>query len=381
MNNLTIPAQPGDALINAQACFPDLQWLQKEFDVLYFLDFCAGLEAVILHNTLYTIGSLPSHRNNPIIAPLLKTKILQFYELATPKPLETAQEVLGHQRSRNIMSLLYNANVESKFFTRIAANALSMIMDFVLEDKLEVPLVHSTQSLPIYLLLPDVQAEQKALNSFYGALAQKYSDYKDVLFALKAKADRKDVIRIPPIALEALSRSKDFEELGDVIMELRDKYHKVREQFAELDHIMRSDDQPMKKKLKAQAKLEKSISKLFTTDELDGMTVFTSFARGLNESVELSDVIKDPEITDISWSKLIGHLLDKGEALFWKFRLSPLHSTKKRYFNLSNKQISCVVKRHFGHELTEVDVSLSQEYWQEIERLKSAFGNKNTIKS
>lgn len=367
MEKPSIPYQPGDALINAQACFPDLERLQKEFDVLYFLDFCAGLDSLVLHNSLYTVGSLPSARSNPLITPLLENQILKFCEFRTPDPLESAQEMFRHRRGREMLSLAQATPLDGDFSTDILANVLTLIMDFVLEDSLQMPLVHSAHSLPIYLRLPDIQKEQTAMRRFYGALAEKYADFRDVLFAMKEKADGKSDIRIPPIALDALSRASNFEELGPVILELRDKYKKVRDQFAELDETMRSDDQTLKKKLKAQAKLEKSINKLFTADELDGITVFTSFARGFNESVDVEEIIDEPEISDIRWTKLLAYVLDKGEAFYWKFRLSPLHSTKKRYLNMSNNQIFSVVKRHFGHGLTETDLHAVKQYWREIE--------------
>jgi hypothetical protein len=48
-------SDPGNnvALINPCECVPNLEELRRKFDVIYFLDLCAAIEAAILYDRLY----------------------------------------------------------------------------------------------------------------------------------------------------------------------------------------------------------------------------------------------------------------------------------------------------------------------------------------
>ena len=378
MAGITELMKPGDALINANSCFPDLPWLQREFDILYFLDFCAGLESLIIHNTIFSIGAYPGAEKNPVAGILRGNNVLQVFtptvadDSELMKSISTVHE---HKRAKQLMSLLPNYIQGDDEGVQVAmfAAALSMPMDIVYEDWLQMPLVHSAHELPIYMRLPDIQEEQRAMHLLQNTLAEKYADFRNTLFELRESVDGAEIIRIPPIALQALNDANDFEHLGEVVMDLRHRYSKVREQFAELDEMMRSGDVLPKQKLKEKAKMSKSISKLFTTDELDGITTTTSFAARINEIPNIGGILKDgADPSDISWTKIGGFLIEKAESAYWKFRLSPLHSTKRKYLNLTKNKISEIIKRHFGYGITQRDILIVDKYWKEVQNLQSS---------
>jgi hypothetical protein len=78
-----LPAKPGDSLVNVLACFPDLEQLKRDFQILYFLDFCAGLDALVLHERLFALGPVRSATgtDNPVVPELLKSGTLKSYQL------------------------------------------------------------------------------------------------------------------------------------------------------------------------------------------------------------------------------------------------------------------------------------------------------------
>lgn len=367
MNYLHIPAKPGDALVNALACFPDLEWLQRDFDILYFLDFCAGIESLVLHNKLFSIGpvqSLTESSINPVTETLLKEGVLEVINIVTSDRLGYANHVLSRNRARQMMSFSPNwiPEEDAEIYTSIMANIATLAGDLGLEEIFEVPLVLSAHALPLYLSLPAVQDEQKAFRRLRWELAKKYTEYKQTLFDLRQAADD-DIIRIPPIALEVFTKADNFDDVSNKVMELRDKYKKLRQRFGELDEILRSNSQSPKKKLEEKAKLTKAINKLFTTSELDEITVTTSFATGLNDSVKIPRLIKDgADPSDIDWNKLVAFLIKKAESTYWKFRLSPLHSTKKYYLSLSKKVTYDSIRHLFGHQLTKKDIATAEKY-------------------
>jgi hypothetical protein len=79
LNPEQVNANPGDALINVPACFPDVERLKRKFDVMIFLDFCVGLEAAVIHNTLHCIG-FAFGEPNPALTALARAGFAEEYD-------------------------------------------------------------------------------------------------------------------------------------------------------------------------------------------------------------------------------------------------------------------------------------------------------------
>ncbi len=45
MKSKFVEGKPGTAVIAAEDCFPNIEDLQRDFNLLDFLDFCAGIDA------------------------------------------------------------------------------------------------------------------------------------------------------------------------------------------------------------------------------------------------------------------------------------------------------------------------------------------------
>ena len=62
-------------LINASDAFPDLERLKQDFDMLYFLDLCTGLETAILYDELHctAFGSGAAEILEPLVGPAYST--------------------------------------------------------------------------------------------------------------------------------------------------------------------------------------------------------------------------------------------------------------------------------------------------------------------
>jgi hypothetical protein len=221
------------------------------------------------------------------------------------------------------------------------------------------------------LNLPNVKQKQRAAYLIEGELAKKYNDLKQALFDLRQSLSNDEVLRIPPIALQALSAADDLESVAEIALDLRHKYRRVRKLFSELEEVLQSPDETLKKKLKTKAKIVKSISRLFETDELDVISTATSCGSRLNDLAKTDGILKDgADLSDINWQRFIGWALDKAQSRYWKLRLRPLHATKRRYLSMSNADMAKVVDRHFGHQVTNADVKFAKKYVEEVERLR-----------
>ena len=353
-----IPIRPGDAFVNAMSAFPDLDDLEKDFDILYFLDLCAGIEAAVLQNSLVSIGpigSMTAKRMNPIVRSLLDAEVLVRYELVAEDQVAMSRQLLSHQNARDLLALLPKSIPAGDPSSHLAvmAEGVSLAGDLGFEAECGLPLVLTAHSMPLYVALPQFKAEHAAQHRFRGELAAKYSDFKQILFALKQQVDGEEIIAIPPIALEVLEIANTQDDLGTAVLEVRQKYEQLRKYFTELDEIMQSKAQSPRTKLGEQAKLKKAISKLFSAKEVDGLTVLTTFATELNETIDLK-AMADAE-GGIDWKKIVGSLIRHAEDIYWRFRLRPLHATKRRYLDLASKRVADNVRHHFGHQLIERD--------------------------
>ncbi len=52
MDSDNFPPSDNAALLNPCECLPDLEALERDFDAIYFLDLCAGIEAAILYDNI-----------------------------------------------------------------------------------------------------------------------------------------------------------------------------------------------------------------------------------------------------------------------------------------------------------------------------------------
>jgi hypothetical protein len=220
-------AGPGDTLINSLDCFPPLDELRTEFDIIEFLDFCAGIEAAVLHGHLFSVGSNGDPARNCVLKALLQEEILTIHEIPAYTPEDQKNflaRVQNHHRTKFLQSFrpAYFDKNDLDFQKYLFVSSVSIQLDVFLEAELQIPLVLPAHGLPIYLQLPDVQAEQKAACWFHNALAKTYSDIKNLLFAIREEVDGFDYIQIPPIAIEAFSRCQTLAALEYVVLELRE---------------------------------------------------------------------------------------------------------------------------------------------------------------
>jgi len=387
--------QIGDAIVDGQLCFPDLNNLSTSFDVHSFLALCHLIDAAVIHQRLL-VPFLPEPQGADSIATkLLQQGVLLRFDddflrwLRSGKVTARAKEV-GRRfipsESLKAVQYIYNRNPwtdplrsvlpaaaflggphqrpspQELSVGSVSMAALEWLFPYVmLEDHLQVSFLPTSRILPLYLQIPNIENEEQAYRRLEGALADTYADIRKLLGILYQTVNR-GAITLPPIALQVLDRAKSLEDIGDEIEAARHRYRKVRDYFTKLDAILQSPDVTIKKKLKAKAKLSRAINKLFKGGDLDQVTVFMSLAGGLNESVSIPGLLKGPGWEDFDLIKLAVWLVEVATSLHWRFRMRPLYGTKKRYLKLTDTRIQKIIARHFNHELTKSDLEEVRAY-------------------
>src|SRR4051794_30248054 len=149
------------ALVNASDAFPDLERLKRDFDILYFLDLCVGIEAAVLYDKLYLTEIGPGAE--PILEPLAHEGILSKVSLKSEDPAASAYELISRPRAKDLMSRLEQVNTlqNDEIDLAIPAQVAAMRLptDLAVEEEIGVALVLPFRQMSIYVTLPSIELE------------------------------------------------------------------------------------------------------------------------------------------------------------------------------------------------------------------------------
>jgi hypothetical protein len=346
---------------------PAFDDLVREFDVFDFLNLCSTIDAAVLHPRLFAAGLYD--QENPVQATLVEEGVLTnvsdpgLAPAASPAELPTFLTNSLVKYPVLVLHLVQQEKVkltiplgEEKVFTSALAYVLNTARVLYIEPRLPLPLSPTTTESLIWRSHPIFRREDEAIHRAASSLPQAYESMADTL--IKVRADLEEPgLAFPPLALEALHTAKSREDLGPVVMRMREKYAGLRRRFSEMDAVLAAEDSTLREKLAAKARLQRLIQSLqgdmhTPTEKIDN---YVSLARGLNDSVAVEKLLDGLQAGDIGISKVAGRLLSVIPDLVLRLQLRALHGTKKVYLNLSSDDIRQLVERHFGYHLTDRD--------------------------
>jgi hypothetical protein len=367
--------EAGDALINANASFPNLAELESKFDMLFFLDFCTGLDAAVVQNRLHTIGVFPGSTNMVALA-LLREGVIKRWDWVSNDHIATANETINHPRAQALLELLPRLvpHKDLTTFNRVAAAVVTNLPEIVIEFEEDLPLIPVTHLLPAYLRLPDVSMGERILRSARKSLTDIHGQLSAELLANRIRLDGPSHIPLPPIALEVLDKANNLEQVGEVLLESRRRYDKVREYFRELDATLISNTVPLKEKYKAEIKLNEAIRRLLAVGRLDEVSALGSLAKGALDIVELE--FKIGENGEVVFALPLGRILKKiadvSQSAYLQYRLRPMYSTVTRYLGTNSVQIKNIIHKHFHYTIGTSELKLGQSYAAQVDDLLQA---------
>jgi hypothetical protein len=153
-----------------------------------------------------------------------------------------------------------------------------------------------------------------------------------------------------------------LEEVPHEILEARRRYKDIRNHLLEIDAILRADDISLKEKLKTKSRIMRGISLISANLATDFSVAATSLSSDANEIVEVEKLADGFEVGDVAWGKIIGKLINAADGIYWRMKLRPLFATRKYYLDASRFDLSRVVSKLFGHELSPQDAQLVESY-------------------
>lgn len=409
-----VQAGPGDGLINAGACFPDLEGLKCRFDVMVFLDFCVGLEAAVLHNTLHCVGRAFGEPN-PALTSLLGSGFAQQYDGFYPPDRQTLADLQSRMQSSDrfhrIVGQFSTGSVNASMippasppkksagespedFSRrlrdyamnrargmqskmlptledlpaparwgVMAASWQMLNLAGLERVKSIPTVHAAHAMPDLRRDISVTAEdeiKRALDSLQvegHTITKKYEELQSLLISERTRQEAVgcwEVLRMPPIAFDVLRRIRSLNAVGQTLLEVREEYRYARQLFTCWDEALRSPDASMKEK----RQVERQVKKAWDAFMRPRPTGWVECCTALADRLELALKVADPK----NWPAMFHYLAELPESMAWRFYLRPLHATRAWYEEATLNDLHGVVMRHFGHRLTAGELHLAREY-------------------
>ena len=364
-----IDTKPGDAVVDFAMCFPDLEWLRREFDVLYFCDLCAGIEAAVLNERLFGMWGSIGPGALPVLEPLAEAGVLHRVTAEGESSWATTEKIMRGDRVRDLMARLRGnnriASEDMPVYSGLMANATALPTALAMEELLGMPLALSAQALPVYVQLPTVRRQREVFRGIDSQFANTYDGFRQALEQLRTAVEPDTTVLIPPIALEALSRASTFDELGTAIVELRHKYRRLRARFTELDETLRLKNYMLRNKRSELARLLLDINKTQDYMKSVGVPMLTEIADNLGKVFEAAEGAVNGA-TD--WSaafklgKAAGPLAQVIERARWRLRMRPLLQTIDRYLSMGSADMANAAKVLFGHELDGADLARATAY-------------------
>ena len=368
------PAGFGDAICAVQGnslAFPDPHDLARKFSIRDFHDLCVALEAAVLHDTLLRPEFDPDEALFPTVFHPLCRQLTDAGVLLFGPDLPD-ELVRSTRRYREFVEVQVALAEKGRFGTLLDEGRLGPQVAF--EELYRVPLVLSPRSLPVYLAMPDVRRDARVVHNLRVSLGEVYADFANALLDLRRMADGENNLLVPPIALEVLSIASELDDIGPALLDMRERFSGVRRRFREINEVLQSPDVRLGKKLREQLKMQKSLNVLLSKEEKhmaiacrDPMTVMTSVGRTVGDVVKLEGLANGPDLSDVSWGKLVGFALGSLESGVLKLRLRPLHATKRRYLDTPGGAAATIVKRLFGKELRADDLAQDKAEMSELE--------------
>jgi hypothetical protein len=367
----------GTALINGEDCFPDLERLKEDFDIVYFLDLCAGIEAAILYDRLdlTAVGS----GADAILEPLADAGVLRLYKLRANENdmMGAVESIFARPRSAELMERVSTANYwdASDMDLAITAQvaAITLPTDFMYEETLGKTLTLPFRHIPIYLSLPTVIKERTALYSAKLSLAETYADLSGTMLSFRDESAFHDLDRLPlpPLAMDTLKDARTFDELGEIILDKRKEYAPLRRRFRDVRELYASPDYSLRQRYAEKMKLDADMQRMAKmVRDVPTILSLAGDTEKITEAVVPMMAAHDPTKA----GKLAGAVANWIDDGTFRWRMRPLVGLVEIYGSAGMRQIADVSQSLFGHPLTEADAARARNYAKAVEKYVPAKG-------
>jgi len=350
LSSLPHPEKSG-AFLDFQSGLCATLWLlnSQQFTIQNFLEFCNFLEAAILFPRLYTSP-------NPTMATADWDDLDEF-----------TQDLI----TNGVLSLVWWP--DTKNLTTPERHRYNWVLQTIHnQDRVEpIDTLHGVQAHSIYNMTvqPSVYNRFTYLQFFSVGKSIQAALFLDKAYISLSRAAEKAVeslaeyrgveeLFIPPIPAIVMNEASTRRDILPVLLEVRERFSPVRSAFEEYNQIISDPSLPLKKSIRAISVLKTVVEELARPFEDPGTRVVAEWS-------DLADLIPTDSDFNAEDAKsltklLLGKPLELLLARLKRRRFMPLFSLRSSFLKLGGTQ--ALVKKLWGCELTDADISLSRTY-------------------
>jgi hypothetical protein len=358
----------GAALVNGADAFPDLERLRDDFDIIYLLDLCAGIEAAVLYDTLSLTAF--GQGNAPILEPLAGAGVLMDARPSATDLMQAVEQVMARNRAASLMQRVESVRRIDHDDLDIApitlSAALGLPTDLALEEDTGLTLVLPFRQTPIYLSIPSVEESRTLVYRHKLTLAARYAELKDVMLGFRREIAVHDLdsLVLPPLATEILARADTFDELGSIILEARDRYSGLRRRFRAVRELMASDETPYVERMRAKKDLDADMARLAKT--VRRMPTLLEPVGDIEAMIEAAPGVLTGDLDKAA--KLLGPIAKLFDEMQFRFRMRPLFSLVEYARNTSPADLAEATRILFKHDLDARDIARAHAYAASVQK-------------
>jgi len=343
---------PNDALVDYAGILKTVGDLQEEFSLINLLDYCVLVEGLVLHNRLVMVGSDEHSRSGRVgdkiqekLKPWIDEGVIVFD--TTPPPVEDIQVLTNGlvtigNRTRGGKSL--DQKLEDAFFETGRLIACEK--------------AHRRPALPLLRQAPYYEKHVNVPQDH--AVCDLIGKYRSLKEAVESIRDSSHIslqpyiaIPVPPLALEALKRCKQPEDILISALEMRDNYSTLRESLSSLRELLLDPSVSPSKKYDHIESWQRSWKSL---EDYSRSASLLQLANSSNEMLDANKLFDGIDIEDVKWSIIVKKMLEKAERGWYSWRVRMLHRTAKQYLNTSDQEMNSLVEIVFQHRVNQDDI-------------------------
>ncbi len=354
-----------DALVDFSGFGKTIGDLSSSFSLLEFLDYCAVLEGIVLHDRLIVIGAFKHfekwndffnllEREGVILRYGKNTKIISPGERPSQFINERDFNVDSTNRRHKRHRIARSTHMDSWYEVGRLLRA---------EKQLGCTSLSLIRQRPYYEKYSQAKSQHTVTN-----LSAKYRQLSDALLEIRKQNrlfyDEFIFVPIPPIPLLALKRSKSFDEVLSRTLEIRDDFRKLRESLRNLRADLHDETIPPVKKKRIIQSWQKSWQTLSSYNE---QSSYIEIGNRALDIPDLNKAIDDFGIDAVKLTSILKLLLSVSSKLFYSWKVRILHNIAKKYLRTPDSELNHELYRIFGTTVKSQDL-IALNNWLSIKK-------------
>jgi len=167
-----------------------------------------------------------------------------------------------------------------------------------------------------------------------------------------------EAIYIPPIPAIIMGKASSLDDIPYAILDLRDRFAPVRDAFTDFEHTISDPSTPLKKSLRAMNLLKTVVEEISRPFDDQGKRVVAQWS-DVSELIPFDGEFEADDAKSVT-KLLLGKPLEAILARLKRRHFLPLYSLRNAY--LTRSDTHTLIKKLWGSELTDADVSVGKTY-------------------